>query len=324
MNIYCLFSVLIIPNKGYIIPSMNKRLIIFLILSLLFHLFVILMIKPADEMKPDGGNVVDVDIIKIPKKNLKRPDAKPDTQAERDIDMRSGKKDNEKLESSRLKNKEDEKAVKDSAKGDKKEKVQRKQLTKKEETKKDKTIQKPVEKSPALKDAPVVEKELPQDENNVNDILNRADSDDKDNAGNEGSALERAINNPEEILKSYVPKRDKENFGDDRVSLQAVKYKFASYFRKFSRRIYQVWVYPHSAARRGEDGLVRIKFDILRDGRITNINVVGSSGYPDLDREAVNALKKSQGIPLPSSYPHDVLKVDGYFEYILNHGFVMY
>ncbi|MGD9808474.1 MAG: TonB family protein [Deferribacterales bacterium] len=131
------------------------------------------------------------------------------------------------------------------------------------------------------------------------------------------------ILNPDEIINKYAsgggtPK------GEDHVSMQYVKVKYQSYFYKFSRRLYQVWIYPRAAAVRGEQGTVRISFQIARDGMISGINIIRSSGYPDLDREAVEALRKTAGVPLPDSYELNFLRVDAYFQYILNKGFVVY
>lgn len=113
--------------------------------------------------------------------------------------------------------------------------------------------------------------------------------------------------------------------GEDYVSMQYVKIKYQSYFYKFSRRLYQVWAYPRQAAFRGEQGIVRISFTISRNGMISGINVIQSSGYPDLDKEAVMALKKTAGVPLPKSYELNFLKVDAYFQYTLNNrGYIIY
>jgi len=131
------------------------------------------------------------------------------------------------------------------------------------------------------------------------------------------------ILNPNDIIDKYA-KDGGQPEGEDHVSMQYVKMKYQSYFYKFSRRLYHVWLYPKDAAYRGEQGTVRISFKIARDGMISGINVIKSSGYPDLDREAVNALRKTAGVPLPESYELNFLKVDAYFQYILNKGFMVY
>jgi len=131
------------------------------------------------------------------------------------------------------------------------------------------------------------------------------------------------ILNPDDIIEKYATKGG-EKEGEDSVSMQYVKLKYQSYFYKFARRLYQVWLYPKDAAYRGEHGTVRISFVISRDGMISSINIIQSSGYPDLDREAVTALKKTAGVPLPDSYKLNFLKVDAYFQYVLGGGFVVY
>jgi len=131
------------------------------------------------------------------------------------------------------------------------------------------------------------------------------------------------ILNPNDIIEKYA-REGGEVDGEDTVSMQYVKLKYQSYFYKFARRLYQVWLYPRAAAYRGEHGTVRIKFSIARDGMISGIKVVKSSGYPDLDREAVQALKKTAGVPLPPSYELNFLRVDAYFQYVLGGGFNVY
>ena len=128
---------------------------------------------------------------------------------------------------------------------------------------------------------------------------------------------------PDDIIQKYAEGGGMPE-GEDYVSMQYVRLRYQSYFYKFARRLYQVWLYPQDAALRGEQGTVRISFTISRDGMISSVKVVQSSGYPDLDREAVVALKKTAGVPLPESYELNFLKVDAYFKYVLNEGFYVY
>jgi protein TonB len=131
------------------------------------------------------------------------------------------------------------------------------------------------------------------------------------------------ILNPKDIIEKYA-KGGAEITGEDSVSMQYVKLKYQSYFHKFARRLYQVWIYPEQSAFRGEQGTVQIAFNVSKDGRISSIRVIRSSGYPDLDREAVTALKKMSGVPLPKSYELEFLRVDANFKYVLNEGFIVY
>ncbi len=50
--------------------------------------------------------------------------------------------------------------------------------------------------------------------------------------------------------------------------------------------------YPRSALREGEEGTCMLKFWVSKDGRVKpNILILRSTGYPDLDRAAMEALK---------------------------------
>lgn len=50
--------------------------------------------------------------------------------------------------------------------------------------------------------------------------------------------------------------------------------------------------YPASSQRRGETGTVTLKVDVGADGVPTNVDFVDRSGSQDLDRAAMNAVKK--------------------------------
>lgn len=69
-------------------------------------------------------------------------------------------------------------------------------------------------------------------------------------------------------------------------------------------------------ARQEVSGETLIKFRILRDGRITEIELERSSGYAALDITAQRALFLTQRVPpLPSAFPDDHLTVHLRFEY---------
>ncbi|MGE4318118.1 MAG: energy transducer TonB [Deferribacterales bacterium] len=125
------------------------------------------------------------------------------------------------------------------------------------------------------------------------------------------------IMNPRDTIEKYA-KGEGPVTGEDSVSMQYVKMKYQSYFHKFARMLYQVWQYPVAAGMRGEQGLVQASFVISKDGKISSIRILQSSGYPDLDNEVLYALKHMSAVPLPESYDLEFLKVDAYFKYIIN------
>ncbi len=57
--------------------------------------------------------------------------------------------------------------------------------------------------------------------------------------------------------------------------------------------------YPARAKRMGWEGIVVLSFSVDENGNVFNIRVVRSSGYPVLDRAAVNALKQWKFAPKP-------------------------
>jgi protein TonB len=120
-----------------------------------------------------------------------------------------------------------------------------------------------------------------------------------------------------DIARDYL--RNQENIpGEDSVSFNRMSYKYEAYFYAFARSLYRQWKYPMDAARRGEAGIVRINFSITREGRITNVVLLESSGYPALDREAMRALRGMDPVPLPEWSELDMLHVNGYFIYSLD------
>lgn len=64
-----------------------------------------------------------------------------------------------------------------------------------------------------------------------------------------------------------------------------------------SRRHNPAPAYPSVSRRRGEAGTVTLELLVLTDGRVTNVKVKESSGYPLLDRAALNAVKRWRYTP---------------------------
>ena len=70
------------------------------------------------------------------------------------------------------------------------------------------------------------------------------------------------------------------------------------------------------SARQAVGGEALVVFRIQRDGRLTDIELERSSGFPALDLTAQRALFLTQRVPpLPSAFPDDHLTVHLRFEY---------
>ncbi len=80
--------------------------------------------------------------------------------------------------------------------------------------------------------------------------------------------------------------------------------EFGPWIRRFIAQVKRNWNIPNSAlAMRGR---VVVQFNVHRDGRITDINVVGPSEIDSFNRSSYNALLTSNPTqPLPPEYPSD-------------------
>ena len=83
---------------------------------------------------------------------------------------------------------------------------------------------------------------------------------------------------------------------------------FTAWANHFKNEVYRNWIVPPSVSM-GVRGHVEIEFRIERDGTMSALRVVRSSGTQSLDRAAVNALRGSRLLPLPADYRPDNLDI---------------
>jgi protein TonB len=69
------------------------------------------------------------------------------------------------------------------------------------------------------------------------------------------------------------------------------------YFLFIKERIVRNLVFPPAARRMGWSGKVLISFVVCRDGQVSEIRIVESTGYPVLDRSAVDTIRKVAPFP---------------------------
>lgn len=91
--------------------------------------------------------------------------------------------------------------------------------------------------------------------------------------------------------------------GDDSVTLDTDEFKFISYNRWLKIKVESVLRYPEIAAVSGYQGVLYIKFDILKDGSLGGVELLKSSGYKILDDEALRSIRDSAPFaPLPEEW----------------------
>ena len=89
-----------------------------------------------------------------------------------------------------------------------------------------------------------------------------------------------------------------------------------SFMRRFRNNIYGVWNYPESARRQNQQGSCLLRITVDRDGNVTDVILMESSGYRVLDDEAMRAVRQGATYgPLPRAYPNEYLHIMGLFNY---------
>jgi TonB family protein len=76
---------------------------------------------------------------------------------------------------------------------------------------------------------------------------------------------------------------------------------FTAWVNHFKNEVYRNWLIPQAAIF-GMGGRVDLEFEVARDGRMTALYLLSSSGTSALDRAAANALMGSDFLPLPKDF----------------------
>ena len=76
-----------------------------------------------------------------------------------------------------------------------------------------------------------------------------------------------------------------------------------SYIGQVQRIIEGAKKYPEASRRAGREGKVKVQFTIFRDGKVGNIKLLSKTPYPNLNREAMEAVKRAAPFSgLPDAY----------------------
>lgn len=79
-------------------------------------------------------------------------------------------------------------------------------------------------------------------------------------------------------------------------------YLWHAYGHAIQKLANQYSVYPEIARRRGEQGELEVIFHIGADGKLKNLDIMKSSGYKALDRQALEMVRKGlDALPVPAS-----------------------
>ncbi|OIP34160.1 MAG: hypothetical protein AUK27_08215 [Deltaproteobacteria bacterium CG2_30_66_27] len=101
------------------------------------------------------------------------------------------------------------------------------------------------------------------------------------------------------------------------TSLNAPEVQYISYFASIKRKIELVWQYPYEAAAAGIQGELALDFVIARNGAVSSIELVRSSGSKILDDEAIRSIRVAAPFdPIPARYKIPSLQIRGRFVYV--------
>ncbi len=116
-----------------------------------------------------------------------------------------------------------------------------------------------------------------------------------------------------EVDKEIERKRD-----PNAVTLDTTDFRYWSYLQGLKNRIEYIWKYPEEARREGIEGELLMKFTIEKSGKVTDVKVLRSSGYPMLDDAAKKALYDASPVnPLPDNWKKNSFTITGNFVYRL-------
>jgi protein TonB len=100
------------------------------------------------------------------------------------------------------------------------------------------------------------------------------------------------------------------------VSLDSQDVKYVSYLTKIKKKIEPLWHYPEPARTIGLQGKLALCFSIVRNGQLTRLELLSSSGHPLLDEQALKAVKSAAPyFPLPEKLQISRLNINATFEY---------
>ena len=89
---------------------------------------------------------------------------------------------------------------------------------------------------------------------------------------------------------------------------------FTAWIQRFKNEVYRNWIVPPSASL-GWSGQVDFLFVVVRNGTMTEVTLLESSGTAAYDRAARNALVASRLLPLPADFSPDTVTMKVGFVY---------
>lgn len=123
------------------------------------------------------------------------------------------------------------------------------------------------------------------------------------------------------VADSLEHEKDTVTEDSDTISLDTKDERYLSYAGMIKTKILRHWNYPDKAKLSLLEGEVMVIFSLVRDGKMTNINIESGSGYEILDNEVLRAINACVPFPaFPESINVDRLNIRANFAYRLSSG----
>ncbi|MFZ1979935.1 MAG: TonB family protein [Smithella sp.] len=134
-------------------------------------------------------------------------------------------------------------------------------------------------------------------------------------------------NKTKEKIKSVHAQKEKgvdindDDWREDTIYLDSKDVKYVTYLANIKKKFLQAWYnpdwkYPPNSYKKKEEGTVIVRISIDADGRLGGASIMSSSGYADLDNDALNVVQVTAPFePLPEYYDLSRLNIITSFTY---------
>lgn len=102
------------------------------------------------------------------------------------------------------------------------------------------------------------------------------------------------------------------------INLNTKEFKYVSYFLSIKRAVEGCMSYPEDMALQGISGGGLVAFTVEKDGTVSEVRIVSSSGYTSFDHEIARAIRMASPLnPIPPRLGKDRLFLVWPFEFVL-------
>lgn len=128
----------------------------------------------------------------------------------------------------------------------------------------------------------------------------------------------------EEDLRKYFEFQDFGNRSSSLIQKGGIEFdtkgfNFGKWLRDFYYKVYSNWIIPLAFESLRRSGMLTLHFYVARDGSVSGLELMDSSGVESYDDAALSAIARSNPfLPLPEGYPDDKMEVKCRFIYEWN------